>query len=116
METNTPLKQKTTTIFFLYVLIVLQILDGFLTWYGVKNNFGGEANPIINFFISHIGLVNALLLVKAFAILMCMFIVLYIKRPEVEVTKIVTFSCLLTTGLYLGPAVINWILAIFFSI
>lgn len=82
------------------VFLVLQVLDGLLTFWGVRAlGVGVEANTLIASAIETLGLHRALLSAKLFAAL-CGYI-LYraaFHRPLA-----------ITAGLYLGVAVVPWL-------
>lgn len=86
--------------------ILLQILDGIFTGYGIFNSSFGidaEGNPLVKYVINSIGVVPGLILVKSFAIAA----VLYMQKIKVSALAVG-----LVCGIYV-PVVGTWAYIIF---
>lgn len=57
-----------TQIAWLIAMLIAQVLDGVLTYFGVSSGIP-EGNPICRFFITHLGLVGGLAFVKSFCVI-----------------------------------------------
>ncbi len=85
-----------------YSLIVLQILDGFLTAFGMVT-FGphAEGNPLLAFFMSQIGLIPALIFAKSSCIALVVFLhvqaksMTWIRHALLAIASWYTFSAVL---------------------
>lgn len=86
--------------------ILLQILDGIFTGYGIFNSSLGvdaEGNPLVKYFINCLGVVPGLILVKSFAIAA----VLYMQKNKVS-----PLAVGIVCGIYV-PVVGTWAYIIF---
>lgn len=103
-------KQYNNFIFFVnqVYLILLQILDGILTYAGVMR-FGPEAegNPLIKYCIVNFGLFESLVVIKGLGIVL-VIILCYIK-----INRLILYILGIVTVLYTG-AVILWVYVLFF--
>jgi len=97
------------------LLIVCQVLDGFLTYFGVKR-FGieGEGNPLLRYLMSLYEPLTVLLVVKILAIIL--LVILYMKdifTPE-EYKMLFLVPCLYVILIfYLFGAIIPWSIVLF---
>ncbi|MCS6893755.1 MAG: DUF5658 family protein [Deltaproteobacteria bacterium] len=91
------------------VLVLLQILDGFLTFWGVST-FGlqMEGNPLLKFLMTHWGISFTLFVVKAVAIVA--IVLLYFVDLKNDFVKNGMWSL---TFFYLLCAVMPWSLLLF---
>jgi uncharacterized membrane protein len=86
----------------------LQIFDGFLTWIGItRYGIGFEGNPILQRLMLHFGAESALVGTKLLAITAILFICLFSRN-----TKWVKPGLIMTNAIYLGLAVIPWIVTL----
>lgn len=85
-------------------LIVLQILDGFLTSFGVIT-FGSsaEGNPLLAYLMQHLGVIPALLLAKG----LCISLVLFL-HAQAQSMRWIKFALVGIAGLYAFTAVLPW--------
>ena len=83
-------------------LIALQVLDGFLTTFGVMR-FGSsaEGNPLLTYLIQHLGVIPALILAKGLCISLVFFLhsqaqsMRWIKVALVGIAVLYTFTAVL---------------------
>jgi hypothetical protein len=87
----------------LITFIILQILDGVLTYIGVStHSIQGEGNPLLSYLMVQYGVINALIIGKLFALLCGISIFILCKHYKV------IFICLNTV--YFSLAVIPWLI------
>jgi hypothetical protein len=85
-------------------LILLQVADGTLTYWGVNAaGLSAEGNPIVKFVMEHFGIESGLLLVKSMASLAVCFL------TQINAVNIL----ILLTGLYTS-VVIMWLYLLYF--
>lgn len=85
-------------------LIALQILDGFLTTFGVIR-FGNsaEGNPLLTYLIEHLGVIPALILAKGLCISLVFFL-----HSQAQSMRWVMFALVGIGVLYTFTAVLPW--------
>lgn len=92
----------------IYFLILMQILDGVLTYFGVCSaGLWIEGNPLVRYVMSTCGILGGLLLVKTMAILILLTSLLFVS--EIRNQKSLFLSLLLVNVCYV-LAVYYWIL------
>lgn len=81
--------------FLIFVCILLQVLDGLFTGYGIFNSKLGvdaEGNPLVKYVISLIGVVPALVLIKSLAIV----VILHMRKLKNCFSTLVFIASLYT--------------------
>jgi hypothetical protein len=91
----------------IYTHILLQILDGLLTYFGMLR-FGVEyeGNPLINFTMETIGVAPALILYKGIGVCMMLYLLYY---EEFFNCKQMNIMLAFLNFLYIVLAIIPWI-------
>ncbi len=90
-------------------MIILQVLDGFLTFFGVST-FGieFEGNPLLRFLMEHWGAAFSLFVMKSLAIIAVIF--MYFSEIKENLVKNGLWSL---TAFYLICAIMPWSLILF---
>lgn len=113
MQCNIKLK------YLLYILILLQILDGILTYYGLQFfnfNLKYEGNPLLRNMMKSYGVLNSLIIVKTIGILFCSYFLIF-KKQLVNLTNkyFINSLCVITILIYFIFSILAWSFTLLFN-
>lgn len=103
----------------LYTLIVLQVLDGVLTYFGLQAvdfNLKYEGNPLVRLMMANYGVLNAIIVAKSIGVFVCCMVLVFRKELVTTINKFyIKALFILTILVYLVFAVLGWSCTLLFK-